>query len=101
MKWVLMTVTALTFTTAATAEDKKAEGPVTLTLIAKTDKYKFDGGGKTSDEYKKQLEEVAKKLDKGERATPPKALAVDLVLKLTNTSKEDVTIYVGGDSNVY
>src|SRR5207237_179878 len=27
--------------------------------------------------------------------------AVDFVLQVTNTSKKEVTIYVGGDSNVY
>jgi hypothetical protein len=85
----------------AAAADEKPAGPVTLTVVAKTDTFKFDGGGKTAAEYKKDLEATAKALEDGERATPPKALAVDLVLQLTNTSKEEVTIYVGGNPNVY
>jgi hypothetical protein len=31
----------------------------------------------------------------------PKPPAVDLVLQITNTSDKEVTIYVGGDPNVY
>jgi len=69
--------------------------------VSKKEKYTFDGGGKTAKEYKESLEALAKKLDKGELATPPKPLAVDFTLVLTNTSKEAVTAYVGGDSNVY
>jgi hypothetical protein len=102
MKWFALAVLALVGLVApVAAEDKKAEGPITLKLIAKTDKYKFDGGGKSADEYKKALEETAAKLAKGERATPPRPLPVDLVLQIVNTSKEDVTVYVGGDPNVY
>ncbi|MBN9120099.1 MAG: hypothetical protein J0I06_13195 [Planctomycetes bacterium] len=87
--------------TAARAEDKKPAGPVTLTLVAKTDEYKFDGGGKTPTEYKKYLEGIADQQKGGKPVTPPKPPAVDLVLMLTNTTKEDVTIYVGGDPNTY
>jgi hypothetical protein len=86
---------------APAADEKPAAGPVVLTVVAKTDKYAFDGGGKTPAEYKKDLEAIAQDLDNGGQATPPMALAVDLVLRLTNTSKEDVTIYVGGNPNVY
>jgi hypothetical protein len=92
---------ALALALNGSAEDKKPDGPVVLKLVAKTDKYKFDGGGKTADEYKKELEATAKALEKGERVTPPKALSVDLVLQLTNTSKEEVTVYIGGTVNVY
>ncbi len=101
MKWFLLVAVVLAFATAATAEDKKAEGPIKLTLVAKTDKYKLDTGGKTVAEYKKELEGIAKEAKKGGLVRPPKPPAVDLVLQLTNTSKEEVTIYVGGDSNVY
>src|SRR5262245_18901004 len=103
MKWVLLSAPAIVFALApvASAEDKKPAGPITLTLVAKTDKYKFDAGGKTPEEFKKELEQIAKKQEKGEFATPPKPPAVDLVLVLTNTSKEEITIFVGGDSNVY
>ncbi len=102
MKWLLLAAAALfIFGTTATADDKKAEGPVTLKLVAKTDKYKFDSGGKTAEEYKKELEDIAAKAKKGEAVRPPKPPAVDLVLQITNTSKEEVTIYVGGDPNIY
>jgi hypothetical protein len=102
MKWFLLAVAALVGLAApAPAEDKKPEGPVTLRLVAKTDKYKFDASGKTPEEFKKELTELMKKAEKGELVRAPKPPAVDLVLVLTNTSKEDVTIYVGGDPNVY
>ena len=93
------------FATVASAEEPKQKdkpaGPITLTVVSKKDKYVFDGAGKTPKEYKEELEALAKKLEKGERAVPPKALPVDLTLVLTNTSKEAVTVYVGGDTNVY
>jgi hypothetical protein len=102
MKWFAMSAgLALALCAPASAEDKKADGPVTLKLVAKTDKYKFDGGGKTPAEYKKSLEEAAAAQKQGKLARPPAPPAVDLVLQLTNTSKEEVTVYVGGDSNVY
>jgi hypothetical protein len=100
MKSSLLAVAAVfAFGSSATAEDKKEDGPVKLVLVAKTDKYKFDGGGKTPAEYKKMLEEAAKA--KGGLNPAPKPPAVDLVLQITNTSKEDVTVYVAGDPNVY
>ena len=101
MKRFLLVAAALVFATAAPAEDKKPAGPVTLTLKAKTDKYKFDAGGKTPAEFKKALEDFAAQQKQGKLVTAPKPPAVDLVLVLTNTSKEEVTIYVGGDPNVY
>ncbi len=102
MKWFVLAVAALFVSaTAVSAEDKKKpEGPVTLKVVAKTDKYKFDGGGKTPEEYKKTLQLLAKAKDGGLQQ-PPKPPAVDLVLQITNTSKDEVTIYVGGDPNVY
>jgi hypothetical protein len=102
MKWFSLTAVALFgFAATASAEDKKPEGPVVLAVVAKSDSYKFESGGKTADEYKKELEATAKALENGQRATPPKALTVDLVLRLTNTSKDEVTIHVGGTANVY
>jgi hypothetical protein len=93
------------FAAVASAEEPKPKdkpaGPITLTVVSKKDKYVFDGAGKTPKEYKEELEALAKKLEKGERAVPPKALPVALTLVLTNTSKEAVTVYVGGDTNVY
>ncbi|MCS6864397.1 MAG: hypothetical protein RMJ56_17265 [Gemmataceae bacterium] len=102
MKWLLaslVTVTGLHLPT--TAQEKPAQSPIKLTLIAKTDKYKFDGGGKTPAEYKKYLEQLAEQSKQGQLVQPPRPPAVDLVLELKNTSDREVTIYVGGDPNVY
>jgi hypothetical protein len=85
----------------ATAQDKDKAGPIKLTVVSKKDKYTFDGGGKTPAEYKKHMEDLAAKSKKGELLEAPRPPAVDLVLQLTNTSKEEVTVYVGGDPNVY
>jgi hypothetical protein len=101
MRWLLLTAGVCVLAAAASAEDKKATGAIKLTLVAKTDKYKFDGGGKTPAEFKKELDDIGKLQKSGKLATPPKPPAVDLVLVLTNTSKEDATIYVGGDANQY
>lgn len=105
MKWLLLAAGALAPAVMTAdekkADDKKPAGPVTLTLVAKTGKYTFDGGGRTADEYKKALEATAKDIDSGADVKPPKPLAVDLVLRLTNTSTEAVTVYVGGDPNVW
>jgi hypothetical protein len=102
MKWFLLAVAALIgFGATASAEDKKPDGPIALKLVAKKDKYKFDGGGKAPADYKKELDGLAKKAKDGELIQPPAPPVVDLVLVLTNTSKEDVTIYVGGDANVF
>jgi hypothetical protein len=88
-------------TSAAEPRPEDKAGPIKLTVVSKKDKYVFDGGGKTPAEYKKELEAIAKKLEAGESAQPPKVLPVDLTLVLTNTTKEDVTVFLGGDTNVY
>jgi hypothetical protein len=92
------------FAAAASAEEPKDKpaGPITLSVVSKKDKYIFEGAGKTPKEYKEELEKTAKLLAEGaEKVRPPKPLAVDLALVLTNTSKEAVTVFVGGDTNVY
>lgn len=101
MKWLAFALLPL-FAGVAAADDKKppSTSPLALKVVLKKEKYTFDGGGQTSEEYKKGLEATAKAIAKGERVTPPKPLPVDLVLKIENTSKEEVTIYVGGDANV-
>ena len=63
MKWVLLSAAALVFATAAPAEDKKPAGPITLALVAKSDKYKFDGGGQAPAEFKKALERAPEDFD--------------------------------------
>jgi ribonucleotide monophosphatase NagD (HAD superfamily) len=82
-------------------DPKEPTYPVVLKVTTKNDKYVFNGGGKTPKEYKAALEELVLKQASGERIKPPKALAVDLVLTLENTSKENVTVYVKGTANTH
>jgi hypothetical protein len=102
MKRILLAAAFLfALAASASADDKKPEGPLALRLVAKKNEYKFDGGGKTPAEYKKYLEELAQAAKKGGLVRAPKPPAVDLVLQIVNTSKEEVTVHVGGDPNVY
>jgi hypothetical protein len=94
-------VTCSVFCTGNLLAQEKATGPVVLKLVSKQDRYVFDGGGKSPKEFKEHLEEIAKRLGAGQDVRPPKPQSVDLVLQLQNISKEKVTVYVGGDSNVY
>lgn len=95
-------VIAFSTSTDVLAEDKKEPaGPLVLKVELKKDKYEFDAGGKTAKEFKTELEDLAKKQENKERINPPKALPVDLVLKLENTSKEGVTVFVNGTANIY
>jgi hypothetical protein len=93
----------LTLGGAARADDKNDEGPVTLKVVAKKDTYTWDAGGKTPKEFQRELDELAEAMKKNPR--PPIKLpnppTVDLTLEMVNTGKEEVTIYVGGDANVY
>jgi len=82
-------------------DDKKPAGPVVLKVVSKKDKYVFDGGGRTPKDYKAYLEGAAKKIAAGQLIPAPKAIPVDLVLQFENTSKEGVTLFMGGDSNEY
>src|SRR5262245_2077542 len=83
-------------------EPKKDAGPIELKIVAKKDSYKWDGGGMTPMKFKKHLEELAEKMKKdGFGVKPPPAPTVDLVLQVVNTGKEEVTVFVGGDPNVY
>src|SRR5262245_56451578 len=82
-------------------DDKKPAGPIVLKVVSKKDKYVFGGLGKTPEEYKAYLDDIAKKQANGERVSPPNPLRVDLVLQFENTSREAVTIYVGGDASEY
>ncbi|MDY3562006.1 hypothetical protein R5W23_003437 [Gemmata sp. JC673] len=100
MKLLAATVALIAFAVSASGEDKKAEPPVKLKLVAKTDKYKF-GSGTVPAEFKKYLEEIAQAQKDGKPTQPPRPPAVDLVLEIVNTSKDEVTIYVGGDANTW
>jgi len=87
----------------AGVEPQGKEGPVELTLIAKKTTYAWDAGGLTPEEFRKQLDKLKEDSKKkgGFGAKLPPAPVVDLVLKFTNTGKEAVTIYLGGDPNQY
>jgi hypothetical protein len=104
MKHFTLAIGTLTFALAGPtmADDKKEPaGPIVLKVISKKDKYVFDGGGKTAKDFKADLEDLTKKQENGERINPPKAIPVDLVLQLENTSKENVTVYVNGTANIH
>jgi hypothetical protein len=91
---------AATAGTGAAGQDK--DSPIQLKLAAKKDHYVFDAGGSTPAEYRKQLEQIADAQKNKQGGTKPlPAPAVDLVLQITNASKEDQTIYAGGTVNVY
>jgi hypothetical protein len=65
-----------------------------MRLIPKQDTYVLDLGGKTEAEFRKMLDAINPIKDIG--AVPP-GPRVDLVLEITNTGDQDVTIWIGGD----
>jgi hypothetical protein len=79
------------------------DGVVELKLVAKKDRYVWDGGGLTPADFRKQLDKLAEdqKNKQGFGAKVPPAPTVDLLLQISNTSKEDVTVYLGGTANVF
>jgi hypothetical protein len=97
-KFLMCAVAAAIVPLSAIADDKALE----LKVVAKTTTFALDTGGKASKEYHKMLEEIAAATKKGERAPqPPRPATVDLKLQIKNTGKDDVTIYVEGDANVF
>jgi hypothetical protein len=102
--WWLSVAGVLTLLGGGVAHGQGAkDGPVELKLIAKKDRYAWDGGGLTPAEFRKQLDKLAEdqKNKKGGLGPLPSAPAVDLLLQITNTSKDDVTVHVGGTANVW
>jgi hypothetical protein len=94
MRAYLTALTVIVSLAAAARADDKPKGPelpVTATIVAKTATYKLDLGGKTADDFKKELKDAEKS---GKLPAPP---AVEMTLELKNTSKEDVQVWVGGD----
>jgi hypothetical protein len=84
------------------AEEKaKGAGPLELKVVAKKDTYAWDAGGKTPKEFKKLLDDLAEAIKQGKDVKLPEPPAVDLVLQVVNTGKEEVTAYVAGDTNVF
>jgi hypothetical protein len=66
---------------------------VEVKINVKKDKLTLDLGGKTSEEFKKMIEEAAKS------GKYPDAAAVDLEIEFKNSSDKDVSIQFAGDSN--
>jgi hypothetical protein len=108
--WTLVGATvALLAAGSAPAQEKKdgqkPAGPLVLKVVSKKDQYVFAGGGRTPKEYKAYLEDLAKKQkdDTGfpPQVLPPHPLRVDLMLEIANTSKEQITVHLGGDANEY
>ncbi len=78
-----------------------ADDKLKLTLVAKKDTISYSGGAEEPKAYKASLEDMIAKAKKGENVKFPNPAEVDFVLKISNTTKEDITILVGGDVNVY
>src|SRR5688572_8842623 len=83
------------------ADDAKKDGPksdppgapVEAKLVAKKATYKLDLGGKSADEFKK---DVRAAFQTGEGVPP--AVAVALELQLRNTGDKAVQVWVEGDA---
>jgi hypothetical protein len=63
-----------------------------LRLIAKQDTYVLDLGGKSAEDYRKQIDAIVPDMGK-----PPPGPKVDLTLEISNPSDKEATIWVGGD----
>src|SRR4051794_3131884 len=93
--------------THADAQDKVGpkQGPLELRVVAKKATYTWDGGGKSPKEFRKMLDEFVEAQKKqpnfGGAVLPAQPPVVELALEITNKGMEDVTVYVGGDTNVY
>ncbi len=90
--------------TSARAADPQGDKDLELKLVAKNNKVAWDADGMSPAEYKKLLDklaEAAKVKKGGPIGKIPSAPKIDLALVITNNSKQDMTIYLGGDPNVY
>jgi hypothetical protein len=92
MKRILMTGLAMAIGVAATTAGEP-ELPVTATLVAKQTTYPLDLGGMTAEAFKKAALDAVKA-----GKAPPAPPAVDLVLELKNTSKNEVKVWVSGNA---
>jgi hypothetical protein len=72
-------------------EAKDKAGPLELTIVAKKTTFQLDLGGKTAEEFRQALKDAAK------TGRYPAAPAVDLTLKLKNTSDKDIQVWISGD----
>jgi hypothetical protein len=63
-----------------------------MRLFAQQDRYVLDTGGKSAEDFRKQIDAIVP--DKGKPPTGPK---VNLVLEISNPSAQEAMIWVGGD----
>jgi hypothetical protein len=88
----LATVALVVRPVAADESKPKAdEPPIKAKLVAKKATYTLDLGGKSADDYVKEIKEGEK------TGKVPSAPTVELELELTNTSGKDVQFYATGD----
>jgi len=80
----------------ATAAEKES---LELKLAGKTNTYAWPYA-KSQKDFEASLNDLKAKKRMGEKIIWPAPPTVDQVLRITNTGKEKVTIYVGGDPNV-
>jgi hypothetical protein len=74
------------------------DGALELRLLARKDTYPLDLHGKTPQQFRKLLDEIAADARKGKpRDDVPPAPAVEVVLDIHNTSDREVEIWLGGD----
>jgi hypothetical protein len=66
--------------------------PLEMTITGKVTKYTLDLGGRSAAEFKKAVEAAAQN---GQR--PPAAPAVDLTIRIRNTSDKPLQLWTGGD----
>jgi hypothetical protein len=96
MRPVLLSILAVLFPLAAWADEKGKSDPpgvpVEATLVAKKDTYKLDLGGKSADDFRKDVNAAFEGDGK-----VPSPVAVDLELRLRNTSDKPVQVWVSGD----
>jgi hypothetical protein len=77
----------------------KETSPITLELISAKESYPWPSDKKPAD-YTTELENIQKAIkEKMPIDELPKVIPVEFKMKLTNTSEEEVTIFVEGDPN--
>jgi RNA polymerase sigma factor (sigma-70 family) len=70
-----------------------ATAPLEARLVAKQDTYTLDRGGRSAEEYAKQVRDAA------EGGNPLPTPGVELTLELRNTGAKEIKILVGGDGS--
>lgn len=93
-KCLCIMVFVLLSPTVEQAADKKESNmdlPIKAKLVAKKTDYRLDFGGKTADQFRQLLKTAE---ETGECPQPPK---VELMLELTNATKQPIKLWFKGD----